>query len=58
MRLKLKNLPKESGWIQFNPDGVGYYIVLYLGEKTKYSRKSSYKKRKQGLWGNGGFFTW
>ena len=49
--LEIGGITKSEGWINFNPSGVGYFLILYLGEYKDFVHEDQNLSK---LWGNEG----
>ena len=52
--LVVKGITRSDGWINFNPLGIGYFQILYLGEFREFIAPD---ENLPDLWGNEGFHT-
>ena len=49
--LEIGGITRSEGWINLNPSGVGYFLILYLGEYKDFVHEDQNLSK---LWGNEG----
>ena len=49
--IEIGGITRSEGWINFNPSGVGYFLILYLGEYKDFVHEDQNLSK---LWGNEG----